>query len=130
MKQQYEGSCHCGKVRYRAAFDLHNDTSRCNCSICSKTRLWKAALDPDSFELVSGADALIEYRFASCTVQHQFCGTCGVKMFGRGEHDAKPFVVISIATIEASDADLANAKIAFQDGRHGRSVPPAETRYL
>jgi hypothetical protein len=42
MKRAYHRSCHCGAVRFECELDLAQGTSRCNCSICAKSRFWKA----------------------------------------------------------------------------------------
>ena len=42
MKKTYHGGCHCGAVRFECELDFAGITSKCNCSICTKTRFWKA----------------------------------------------------------------------------------------
>ncbi len=128
----YRGSCHCKAVEFEADIDLANSTSRCNCSICSKLRLWKLSTSPDKVRLLRGDDAMKVYRFGKRQVAHQFCSTCGTKLFGRGEADGKPFVVVSIAALDdASDEELAAAKITYQDGRHDAfDHIPAVTSYM
>ena len=64
MIRTFAGSCHCGAVRFRCDIDLAQPTSRCNCSICTKTRLWKTMAQPGSFQLLQGDDAVATYRFA------------------------------------------------------------------
>ena len=44
MRKTYHGSCHCGAVRFEAELDLAGETSKCNCSICTKARFWKSVV--------------------------------------------------------------------------------------
>ena len=52
MKRIYKGGCHCGLVRFECELDLWEGTSKCNCSICTRSRFWKAIARADGWELV------------------------------------------------------------------------------
>jgi hypothetical protein len=133
MKRTYRGSCHCGAVRFECDLDLAAGTSRCNCSICTKSRFWKSVVKAEAVRLLTGEEQLTEYQFGSKNIRHLFCGTCGVKPFGRGHlDDFGDFVAVNLACLDdATDEELAAAPVHFEDGRHNDwDKAPAETRYL
>ena len=134
MKKTYRGSCHCGTVRFECELDLAEGTSKCNCSICTKMRFWKAIAKADAFRLLRGEDALVDYQFGGKAIHHLFCSRCGVKPFGSGEMEALggTFYAVNVACLDdATDEELAQAPVIHEDGRNNRwDRAPAETRYL
>jgi hypothetical protein len=87
---EYTGGCHCGRISYRVEGTI-DQVLDCNCSLCFKARAWFAfARGAERFRLLSGRDALREYRFTppgstEPSITYAFCGTCGIRVFGRGE---------------------------------------------
>lgn len=134
MNKTYNGGCHCGVVRFECELDLTGTTSKCNCSICTKTRFWKTIARADAFRLLRGDDVLTDYQFGSNAIHHYFCSRCGVKPFGSGETEALGgrFYAVNVACLEdATDEELAEAPVLYEDGRNDRwDRVPAETRYV
>jgi hypothetical protein len=134
MKRTYQGGCHCGAVRFECELDPADGSSRCNCSICAKGRFWKAIAKGDAFRILKGADALTTYGFGRGAIHHQFCRTCGIKPFGRGDMEAMGgvFYGINIACLdEPAPETFAAGVISYEDGRHDAwSKPPMEKRHL
>ncbi len=128
MKRTYQGSCHCGDIRFACELDLAAGTRRCNCSFCSKTRMWKAFAMRGEFQLLAGEAALSDYRAANSqwpegTVHHYFCRRCGTRAFSKGYLDMAPFNgwfhAVNVATLDnAPDEELAAARIQYENGRH------------
>jgi hypothetical protein len=139
MTKTYHGSCHCAAVRFACELDLAT-TSRCNCSVCAKSRYWKSLVKAEDFRLEQGGDALTDYQFGSDTIHHLFCSRCGVKPFGRayfdmtfeGETLKGEFYAVNIACLDdATDDELASAPVRYENGRDNDwANPPAETRHL
>ena len=133
MKQTYSGGCHCGAVRYEADIDLSKGTLRCNCSICSKSRAWLAAVDGRDFRLLQGSEALGDYQFGAKRIHHRFCRHCGVKSFGHaGPLEGGAFVAVLISCLDGiSEPELAALPIMYIDGRNDDfESSPQETRHL
>lgn len=129
----YHGSCHCGSVQFQADIDLSHGTLKCNCSICSKMRFWAVQVPSPAFRLLSGADALTEYRFHTRRDAHYFCKHCGISTFSTGDSPRLgPFHAVAIACLDDLPvAELLEAPVRFVDGRNDIwDAPPQETRHL
>lgn len=82
MITTFEGSCHCGAVRFTVEADPEQETVvDCNCSICTKKGFLHLIVPPERFRLLSGQDAIREYRFNTGQAVHKFCTTCGIHPF-------------------------------------------------
>lgn len=103
--EKKKGSCHCRAVTYEAEVDLTEPVYECNCSHCARKGFLLTFVPEDQFELLSGEDNLMEYRFNRKAIQHLFCKTCGVQCFGRGEKDGKKMVAVNTRTLEDVDFD-------------------------
>ena len=134
MLKTYQGSCHCGAVRFEADLDLAQGTNKCNCSICTKTRNWNVIVKPDALRIVAGEDALTDYRFGSKQGSHLFCKVCGVRTFERGhvKEIGGDYVSIKLASLDGVDLnELIDAPVRHANGRDNKWwEPPAETRHL
>ena len=80
--QRWQGSCHCGAVRFQIETDFP-ELTRCDCSICRRKNALMVKVHESRFTLLAGLDCLTEYRFHSRTARHYFCKVCGVYPFHR-----------------------------------------------
>ena len=82
MLQTYEGSCHCGRVRFRAHLDP-DECLICDCSICRTKGTIIVRVEDDNFEALTPLDMLGLYTFNKHLAKHYFCKTCGIHPFHR-----------------------------------------------
>ena len=132
MLKTYQGSCHCGAVKFEADLDLTASSYRCNCSICRRTRFWPAVAKADGFRLLAGEGELTEYLFNTKKNQHFFCRHCGVRAFGVGNDTpmGKMFGV-NLGCLEGvSEETLAKIPITYVDGMNGKFTPPEFCAHL
>ena len=80
--QTYQGSCHCGAIRFEIATDFP-ELTMCDCSICRRKNALMVKVHESHFKLLAGAESLSEYQFHSHTAHHYFCKTCGIYPFHR-----------------------------------------------
>jgi hypothetical protein len=77
----HRGGCHCGTVSFEVEAPRRLTVSDCNCSICRMSGYLHLIVPRSRFRLLTGGDALREYRFNTNTARHLFCSRCGVKSF-------------------------------------------------
>jgi hypothetical protein len=80
--QQFEGSCHCGAVRFRIR-SAFSELTTCDCSICSRKNALMVKVHESDFTLLAGESSLTEYQFHTRTAKHYFCRVCGIYPFHR-----------------------------------------------
>ena len=78
---QYQGSCHCGAVKFTVDAPASLEVDRCNCSICQKSGFLHLIVPKSKFKLIAGKDSLTSYRFNTGVAEHTFCEVCGIKPF-------------------------------------------------
>ena len=104
--KKYNGSCHCGNVRFEARMDL-KDALTCNCSHCHKKGFVLTFIPESQFVLLSGKDNLTTYQFNKKIIDHLFC----VQSFGKGKgHDGSPTVAINLRCLDDVDISKLNTK--------------------
>src|SRR5206468_699401 len=115
----YSGGCHCGAVRFEADLDIAAGTGKCNCTICTKMRLWLVEVRPDAFRLRAGETEMTDYRGRSDVAHHLFCRQCGLRPFegaemvGGGEAgDALARLQVVAAILQPEDLDRVGQGVA------------------
>lgn len=128
----YQGSCHCGAVRFEVDLDLTQSSFRCNCSICRRNRFWPAVAKEGGFRLLSGEEMLTEYLFNTKKNQHLFCKVCGVRPFGIGnETPMGKMYGVNIGCLEnVTEEELSKIPITYVDGINDSQDPPRYWAHL
>jgi len=78
---KYNGSCHCGAIKFEIDAPADLEVDDCNCSICNKTGFLHLILPLSQFKLLTAEDAISTYQFNSGVAKHTFCKICGIKPF-------------------------------------------------
>jgi hypothetical protein len=140
MKKTYQGSCHCGAIRFECELDLQAGTTRCNCGFCRRARYWMVLAKASEFRLLQGEDQLADYQHtppkrAAPFLHLNFCRRCGIRPFTRGGNLPAlggKFYAVNVMCLEGvSDTELATLPIQYTDGRNDDwQTTPAEVGYL
>jgi hypothetical protein len=112
---KYQGSCHCGKIRYEVEGELKGAMA-CNCSICSRkgSLLW--FVPRDQLRLLTPEADAATYTFNKHVIQHRFCTTCGLHPFAEGsDPKGNRHAAVNIRCLEGLESDTVPVK--HFDGR-------------
>ena len=114
MKQTYQGSCHCGRVRFEVDADLDH-VRVCDCSICRRRGALIHRVAEDRLRILTPLDELTLYQWHTRTAEDWFCRTCGILPFRRPRHrtpdeeaaGAPPFSgwSVNVRCLEGVDVD-------------------------
>ena len=120
----HDGSCHCGRVRFRVTAPL-DKVVMCNCSICTKKAYLHWIVARERFRLLTPWEELATYRFNTGVAQHHFCKTCDIASFYIPRSDPDK-IDVNLRCVEG--VDPAALQVVPFDGRNweraqGRSKP-------
>lgn len=78
---KYEGSCHCGRVRFEVEGEI-DGAMACNCSICQRkgSLLW--FVPREKLHLHTPENDAATYMFNKHVIKHRFCPVCGIHPYG------------------------------------------------
>lgn len=79
----YQGSCHCGAVRFSFTGPAIESGLRCNCSICRRkgALMTPFIVAKDDMTIRAEDGALSVYEFETGVARHYFCKHCGIYPF-------------------------------------------------
>ena len=112
---KHTGSCQCGKVAFEAEGDIDSGLA-CNCSMCGKrgSLLW--FVPREKLVLKTPESDLSTYTFNKHVIQHRFCNTCGIHVFGEA-NDPQGNAVAAVNLRVLDDVDLSKVPVHNYDGR-------------
>ncbi len=126
--QTYKGSCQCGAVRFEVDFDPSVGTTRCNCTVCTKTAWWGMNVKPQAFRLLAGKDVVRDFSRHE-SAHSLFCGVCGIRAYGHGDIPelGGAFYAVNLNCLDG--ADLTGVQVTYLDGLHDTWATLATARY-
>ena len=78
----YQGSCHCGRIRFEVDADIDHVRS-CDCSVCRRRGALNHRVAKESLRLLVPWSDLTLYQWGSRTAKDYFCPVCGILPFRR-----------------------------------------------
>ncbi len=104
MKTTYQGSCHCGAVRFEIDAELDH-VRVCDCSMCRKRGALNHRVAQEDFRLLTQLDDLTLYQFHTRTAKDYFCPTCGILPFRWPRINPDGLWTINVRCLDDVDLD-------------------------
>jgi hypothetical protein len=117
MPETYQGSCHCGAIKFSYSGEKIEKGLRCNCSICSRkgAMMSMQVIPEDKLDITASENALGLYQFGQKTAKHFFCKQCGIYPFHETAR-APGHYRVNLGCIEGIDTFALQADVF--DGKH------------
>lgn len=110
--QTYQGSCHCGAVRFEIDTEF-TEFTKCDCTLCAKKNAVMTKVHESQFRLLAGENELGTYQWNTRTAKHHFCTVCGIYTFHR-KRVTPDFFGINVYCLD--DADITHVPVIEVDG--------------
>jgi hypothetical protein len=111
----YQGSCHCGKIKFTVDGELAGAIS-CNCSMCQRKGHLLWFVPAAQFQLDALPPDIGTYTFNKHVIAHHFCKICGVSPYADGvAPNGDKMAAVNIRCIEG--LDLSSVPVRQVDGR-------------
>lgn len=102
----FEGSCHCGAVKFEVQASAPASAISCNCSHCRRKGFLLSFIPAQQFTLLQGDDELRSYKFNTHKIDHLFCQHCGAEAFAKGANpDGSAVVAVNLRCVPSIDLD-------------------------
>jgi len=111
--ETYQGSCHCGAIKFEIDTDF-TEFTKCDCSLCQKKNAVMAKVHESQFRLLEGEESMGLYQWNTRTAKHHFCKTCGIYTFHR-KRITPDFFGINVYCLD--DVDLSGVPVIDDEGQ-------------
>jgi hypothetical protein len=111
----YNGSCHCGAIKFSFEAEPFTKGVRCNCSFCAKRGTMVSPVHGDTFKIEAQEGALGFYQWGKMQAKHYFCKHCGISTFSETARRPGQYIV-NLGCVEGVDT-FALETVVF-DGKH------------
>ena len=106
----WNGSCHCGVVRFRIEAEI-NELTRCDCSLCRRKGALMAKVPEGGLAILAGESALTLYQWNTRVARHWFCKVCGIYTFHR-KRSAPDSYGVNVGCLEDFDPSIVSLHLA------------------
>ena len=103
MKKTYQGSCHCGKVKFEVDMDLDH-VRVCDCSLCRKRGALNHRVSDSDLRPATPLDEMTLYQWHTRTAKDYFCPVCGILPFRR-PRTAPEVWTVNVRCLEGVELD-------------------------
>jgi hypothetical protein len=134
-KEEFEGGCHCGTIRFRVRLKGGLAAAmRCTCSLCRMRGAVTLSAETADLIVTAGADSLATYRFNTGVAEHHFCQVCGIYTHHRrrsnpGEHGVNAACLDGVSPFDFTAVKVKDGIRHSKDRADGKSVIVGVLRY-
>ena len=124
---EVDAACHCGAVRMRVRLsDGLRTARRCDCSFCRMRGAVAVSAPLDGIEILSGQDALGEYRFNTGAAVHHFCKVCGIythhqRRSNPSQYGVNVACLNGVSPFDFAEVPVMNGRVHPGDGGGGQA---------